>query len=210
MIIKNYLKDFQKHVVLRKLFLSLTFLLIVCEAANAQLYIGGTFGFTSRKDVNEVSKKDFKFVPEIGYQLNEKVFIGANLGYRHMENTKDSGFTYACDKYISFGVAPYIRYNLYQNEKVRIFADGVVSLWHVKYKGLQNAGEQTGKNIDGNRWTAGIRPGIAYDATQHFSFIAKIGWLGYSSTKMNGYKATGTWNTDLDTDNLAIGFLYHF
>lgn len=210
MIIKNYLKDFQKHVVLLKLFLSLTFLLIVCEAANAQLYIGGTFGFTSRKDVNEVSKKDFKFVPEIGYQLNEKVFIGANLGYRHIENTKDSGFTYACDKYISFGVAPYIRYNLYQNEKVRIFADGVASLWHVKYKGLQNAGEQTGKNIDGNRWTAGIRPGIAYDATQHFSFIAKIGWLGYSSTKMNGYKATGTWNTDLDTDNLAIGFLYHF
>ncbi len=210
MIIKNYLKDFQKHVVLLKLFLSLTFLLIVCEAANAQLYIGGTFGFTSRKDVNDVSKKDFKFVPEIGYQLNEKVFIGANLGYRHIENTKDSGFTYACDKYISFGVAPYIRYNLYQNEKVRIFADGVASLWHVKYKGLQNAGEQTGKNIDGNRWTAGIRPGIAYDATQHFSFIAKIGWLGYSSTKMNGYKATGTWNTDLDTDNLAIGFLYHF
>lgn len=210
MIIKNYLKDFEKHVVLLKLFLSLTFLLIVCEAANAQLYIGGTFGFTSRKDVNDVSKKDFKFVPEIGYQLNEKVFIGANLGYRHIENTKDSGFTYACDKYISFGVAPYIRYNLYQNEKVRIFADGVASLWHVKYKGLQNAGEQTGKNIDGNRWTAGIRPGIAYDATQHFSFIAKIGWLGYSSTKMNGYKATGTWNTDLDTDNLAIGFLYHF
>ena len=210
MIIKNYLKDFQKHVVLLKLFLSLTFLLIVCEAANAQLYIGGTFGFTSRKDVNDVSKKDFKFVPEIGYQLNEKVFIGANLGYRHIENTKDSGFTYACDKYISFGVAPYIRYDLYQNEKVRIFADGVASLWHVKYKGLQNAGEQTGKNIDGNRWTAGIRPGIAYDATQHFSFIAKIGWLGYSSTKMNGYKATGTWNTDLDTDNLAIGFLYHF
>lgn len=210
MIIKNYLKDFQKHVVLLKLFLSLTFLLIVCEAANAQLYIGGTFGFTSRKDANDVSKKDFKFVPEIGYQLNEKVFIGANLGYRHIENTKDSGFTYACDKYISFGVAPYIRYNLYQNEKVRIFADGVASLWHVKYKGLQNAGEQTGKNIHGNRWTAGIRPGIAYDATQHFSFIAKIGWLGYSSTKMNGYKATGTWNTDLDTDNLAIGFLYHF
>ena len=86
----------------------------------------------------------------------------------------------------------------------------MVSVCHAKYKVLQNAGEQTGKNIDGNRWTAGIRPGIAYDATLHFSFIAKIGWLGYSSTKMKGYKATSTWNTDVDTDNLSIGFLYHF
>lgn len=206
----NCMKNFQNYAVLRQLFLTLSFLLIVCEAANAQVYIGSTFGFTSRKDAGGVSKKDFKFVPEIGYQLNEKVYVGTNLGYRRIGDATNSGFTYACDKYISFGIAPYIRYNLYQNEKVRLFADGVVSVWHAKYKGLQNAGEQTGKNIDGNRWTAGIRPGIAYDATLHFSFIAKIGWLGYSSTKMKGYKATSTWNTDVDTDNLSIGFLYHF
>ena len=206
----NCMKNFQNYAVLRKLFLTLSFLLIVCEAANAQVYIGSTFGFTSRKDAGGVSKKDFKFVPEIGYQLNEKVYVGTNLGYRRIGDATNSGFTYACDKYISFGIAPYIRYNLYQNEKVRLFADGVVSVWHAKYKGLQNAGEQTGRNIEGNRGTAGIRPGITCYATLHFSFIAKIGWLGYSSTKMKGYKATSTWNTDVDTDNLSIGFLYHF
>ena len=206
----NYLKEYQKKVMMRKLLLSIFMLCILSVAANAQVYMGGTFGFTYRKDVNDVSKRDFTLVPEIGYQLNDKISTGMNLGYRHIGNTTISGFTYACDKYISFGIAPYIRYNLYQNHKVRIFADGVASLWHVKYKGLQNAGEQTGKDIDGNRWTVGIRPGIAYDATQHFSCLAKIGWFGYSCTKMEGYKATATWNIDLDTDNLAIGFLYLF
>ena len=206
----NQSNEGRKNEMLRKLYLSLFILFMACMGANAQMYIGGTVGFTSRKDVNEVSRKNFRFVPEIGWKLKGQLSVGINLGYRNMGITSDSGFSYECDKYISYGIAPYIRYNIYQNKKVRIFADGVASLWHVKYKGLQNAGEQTGKNIDGNRWTAGIRPGIAYDATQHFSFIAKIGWLGYSSTKMNGYKATGTWNTDLDTDNLAIGFLYHF
>lgn len=206
----NCLKKEQKHGMLRKLFLSLAMLSMVCLATNAQVYMGGTLGFTSRQDASEVTKKNFTLVPEIGYQLNEKLSVGSNFGYRRIGNTAASGFTYACDKYISFGIAPYIRYNVYQNQKVRIFADGVVSLWHVKYKGLQDAGELTEKNIDGNRWTAGIRPGIAYDATEHFSFLAKIGWFGYSCTKMHGYKATDTWNMDLDTDNLSIGFLYHF
>ena len=194
----------------RKLYCILMFFMLDGFTANAQMYVGGTFGFTSRKDVNGVSKSNFTIVPEVGFQLNEKFSIGMNLGYRKMGVTDDGSFSYTCDKYVSFGIAPYIRYNLYQYSKIRVFTDGVASLWHVKYKGLQNAGAETGNDIDGNRYTIGIRPGIAFDATDHFSFLAKIGWIGYSSTKMDGYKATNTWNINADTDNLAIGFLYHF
>ena len=194
----------------RKLYCILMFLMLYGFTANAQVYVGGTFGFTSRKDVNGVSKSNFTIVPEVGFRLNEKFSIGMNLGYRKRGVTDDGSFSYTCDKYVSFGIAPYIRYNLYQYSKIRVFTDGVASLWHVKYKGLQNAGAETGNDIDGNRYTIGIRPGIAFDATDHFSFLAKIGWIGYSSTKMDGYKATNTWNINADTDNLAIGFLYHF
>ena len=194
----------------RKLYCILMFFMLYGFTANAQMYVGGTFGFTSRKDVNGVSKSNFTIVPEVGFQFNEKFSIGMNLGYRKMGVTDDGSFSYTCDKYVSFGIAPYIRYNLYQYSKIRVFTDGVASLWHVKYKGLQNAGAETGNDIDGHRSTIGIRPGIAFDATDHFSFLAKIGWIGYSSTKMDGYKATNTWNINADTDNLAIGFLYHF
>ena len=81
----NYLKEYQKKVMMRKLLLSIFMLCILSVAANAQVYMGGTFGFTYRKDVNDVSKRDFTLVPEIGYQLNDKISTGLNLGYRHIE-----------------------------------------------------------------------------------------------------------------------------
>ena len=34
-------------------------LLLYALTTNAQMYVGGTFGFTSRKDVSEVSKSNF-------------------------------------------------------------------------------------------------------------------------------------------------------
>ena len=69
----------------------------------------------------------------------------------------------------SVTVAPYIRWSYYQNDAVRLFLDGTAAIGFVKIK-------------DGDTTKAGqigLRPGIAVKLNDHFSFIAKYGFLGY-------------------------------
>lgn len=47
--------------------------------ANAQVYVGGSLGFTSSKMDNGGADQDgtsYKILPEIGYQLDDMVSIG--------------------------------------------------------------------------------------------------------------------------------------
>ena len=70
----------------------------------------------------------------------------------------------------SVTVAPYIRWSYYQNDAVRLFLDGTAAIGFVKIK-------------DGDTTKAGqigLRPGIAVKPNDHFSFIAKYGFLGIS------------------------------
>lgn len=70
---------------MKKIVLSVIVALIAITA-NAQVYVGGTFGVGSDKvetEGTEVKNTTFKILPEVGYELNEDWSVGTVVGYEY-------------------------------------------------------------------------------------------------------------------------------
>lgn len=167
--------------------LLLVVVMLATIAVKAQeVYVGGSFNIWRNSTENTTS---FKVAPEIGYNFNETWALGAELNYSH---DYKKGFTTN-----TVVVAPYIRWSYYQNDAVRLFLDGTAALGFVKVK-------------DGDTTKAGqigLRPGIAVKLNDHFSFIAKYGFLGY---RRNVNTTGDSFGLNLTSEDLSIGFHYAF
>ena len=159
--------------------LLLVVVMLATIAVKAQdIYVGGSLNVWRNSTGNTTS---FKVAPEIGYNFNETWALGAELNYSH--------------EYVT--VAPYIRWSYYQNDAVRLFLDGTAAIGFVKIK-------------DGDTTKAGqigLRPGIAVKLNDHFSFIAKYGFLGY---RKNVNTSGDSFGLMLTSEDLSIGFHYNF
>lgn len=167
--------------------LLLVVVMLATIAVKAQdIYVGGSLNVWRNSTGNTTS---FKVAPEIGYNFNETWALGAELNYSH---------NYVNQTTInSFSVAPYIRWSYYQNDAVRLFLDGTAAIGFNKVK-------------DGDTSKAGqvgLRPGIAVKLNDHFSFIAKYGFLGY---RRNVSTAGDSFGLALTSEDLSIGFHYSF
>ena len=70
---------------MKKIVLSVIVALIAITA-NAQVYVGGTFGVGSDKvetEGTEVRNTTFKILPEVGYELSEDWSVGTVVGYEY-------------------------------------------------------------------------------------------------------------------------------
>lgn len=60
-------------------------MLFAAQNASAQLYFGGSVGFTSTTLVvnatgeNKTSGSSYKLSPEIGYQINDRIAVGGTV-----------------------------------------------------------------------------------------------------------------------------------
>ncbi|MFR4524311.1 MAG: outer membrane beta-barrel protein [Phocaeicola vulgatus] len=167
---------------------------LIAITANAQVYVGGTFGVGSDKvetEGTEVKNTTFKILPEVGYELNEDWSVGTVVGYEYNKSgdVKTNTFT----------IAPYARYFFLNSDVVRLFADGGFGFSTSKTKG----------NDALNSWNIGIKPGIAIKLSDHFCLVAKYGFLGYSKKENHGYESENV-GIDFDTDELNFGFHYIF
>lgn len=167
--------------------LLLVVVMVAAIAAKAQdIYVGGSLNVWRNSTDNTTS---FKVAPEIGYNFNETWALGAELNYSH-------DYTGGLSTN-AFSVAPYIRWSYYQNDAVRLFLDGTAALGFEKVK-------------DGDTSKAGqvgLRPGIAVKLNDHFSFIAKYGFLGY---RRNLGAQGDSFGLQLTSEDLSIGFHYAF
>lgn len=86
---------------MKKIVLSVIVALIAITA-NAQVYVGGTFGVGSDKvetEGTEVKNTTFKILPEVGYELNEDWSVGTVVGY---EYNKSGDVMYLANLHTSF------------------------------------------------------------------------------------------------------------
>lgn len=167
--------------------LLLVVVMVAAIAVKAQdMYVGGSLNVWRNSTDNTTS---FKVAPEIGYNFNETWALGAELNYSH-------DYTGGLSTN-AFSVAPYIRWSYYQNDAVRLFLDGTAAIGFNKVK-------------DGDTSKAGqvgLRPGIAVKLNDHFSFIAKYGFLGY---RRNQGTMGDSFGLKLTSEDLSIGFHYAF
>lgn len=160
-------------------------------AANAQVWVGGSLGYTHRDiDGVEATKRDiFKIAPEVGYTLSDKVDLAIQLAF---ESDKVGGG----DAVTHFAVAPFVRYTFYQTGAVGFFIDGGFSV--------------KSSSVDGEKaeFGIGIKPGVKFAASDKVTFVARMGNIGYV---MNGNNIDKAKAYGLGLDNaLEFGLYYNF
>lgn len=187
---------------MKKIILSLM-VMFAAVSANAQVYVGGSLAWTHDEGFELLTNDDaaesnsFVFAPEIGYNITEKWAVGIELAYQHI---KESGDDWKV-KANAFAFAPYVRYAYFNKGIVRLFLDGGFGISTYKIK---DYGDRE------NGFEVGIKPGVAIKATEHLSFEAKYGFLGYRDQySLAGNKASVS-GLDFNPNSLSIGIKYEF
>ncbi len=170
-------------------------------AANAQVWIGGSAS-------GHVQKKDWtaNIAPEVGYHFNDSpISIAAAFNFVLLH---DVDFNEALDldeKSVFWGcvASPYVRFNLANVEKFSFFLDVTGDIM-IPFTGYRVA----------------VRPGIAWNATEHWTAACRIGMLGYTHWK-DGYEivedfmgteilGTNGFNFGFQAAIPTIGLYYNF
>lgn len=206
--------------------------LMACIAtANAQWYVGGTAGFTSTKvdfGGSDQSGTSFKIIPEIGYKVDDAFSVGVQVGYAHglaafgsltvsdlkgIVTTAASAATDLAEedmKLNSFTIQPYLRYNVVNFGKAKLFLEGYVGYTNINMKdesGSSNAADETKVNA----FELGIRPGVSISLSDKLDVVGKIGTLGFLSAKESESDVSLTrFGLDVDSYNVLVGFNFHF
>ena len=201
--------------------------------ASAQVYVGGSLGFTSSKLSTGGHDQDgtsFKLLPEFGYQLDQDISIGLQIGYSHgyaafgsitvndFKALMNTGISTMMDineddyKLNSFTFAPYVRYNFAHLGKIDLFFEGSVGYSNVKSDDTPNMnGKATGSESKLDVIEIALRPGVSFNLNNNISLIAKLGSLGFmqAKEKESDMKLT-RFGLDMDSYNLMLGMNFHF
>ncbi len=159
-----------------KKFILTAIVAIAAMTANAQVWVGGQFGYQFSKLDNDVTGdvkvNQFAILPEVGYSLNDKWDIALQIGDEYQSVKVGNG---KAESMNAFVVAPYARYTFYKTGKVGFFLDGGFSI---------KTGDFSEEGIDfedETMWGIGIRPGVKFAASDKVTFVASFGGLGYKS-----------------------------
>ncbi len=220
----------------KKLFALCAFLMLAV-AANAQFYVGGSFGFTSTTvsgGGSDESGSSFKIVPDLGYRLDDNMSVGVQVGYSHglaafgsltVTDIKSAMMTFAgaaADmankdmKLNSFTIAPYLRYSFLHFGKARLFIEAYVGYNNIKTDSTPSMSSGSSVSISGNEATInafelGVRPGVIFSISEKFDVLCKMGALGYMSAKeKDSDMKISRFGVDADTYNLLVGMHFHF
>ena len=173
-----------------KKFLLMIVVALATLTANAQIYVGGELGVWHDTDADQTA---FTLAPGVGYEFNEKWAAGGELK-----------FGMVTDAYTQFAIAPYARWSFFHSDRVRLFLDMGF--------GFQVTDFDDAYDYDGDDsvtgFRIGVQPGIAFKLNDHFSLLAKVGFLGYD----NEYAKIGREGLgfEVNGENLTFGIEYTF
>ena len=180
--------------------------ILASMTVSAQVWVGGSLGFSSRSydsesslEVSEANEIDIDFSPTIGYAINDKMDAGIELSFGSTKNfmgEKDASIS-------SFGIAPFVRYNFFQSGKISFLAkasaDFFTDKWNYALPGEQNYEEKYTK------FGIYASPLIKYQVTDHIALVAEFAELGFTKVKDESTSI----QLDVDSD-LYFGIYYAF
>ena len=165
----------------------------MATAMNAQVYVGGSLGFSFGKDkteyresgltfTDETKTSSIEFLPEIGYNLNDNMAVGVAFGLsydKYEVPVVDEVYT-KTTKGTVYKFNPYFRYYFAKWDKVSLFADAQLGIGFGKttkenlveiggYKLMEST------DVKSQQYSFAIVPGIAYTPTEKISIVAKLG-----------------------------------
>lgn len=175
----------------------------VAASANAQVYVGGGIGIGSAKvDVDGAEAvTTYKLVPEVGYNFNDKWAAGVAFGW---EGANKGGAR-------TVSVNPYARYTFVKFHHVNVFVDGGVGYAHLNNQQYDGYFAKSA-----NALQVGFKPGIAVNLNDKLSFVAHVGFFGYTHVNVRDGIFEGkdlkvnSWDAKVDGNNLTFGIYYNF
>ena len=186
---------------MKKLFLTLALAFVGIFSANAQLWMGDSVNGSIQKN-NYVTGNDIalKVSPEIGYSFEDSRWtIAAGLTYQYnlvkqmqLPNDADPANPIIMNdvKTNRFILSPYVRYTACTIEKFSLFLDLVGDI----------------DVLSPQMYEVGLKPGIAWMATEHWTAAFRFGFLGYDHLfeRGNGFFL------DCGLGTSSIGLYYNF
>jgi len=210
-------------------------LLFAAQTASAQLYFGGSLGLTTTTARQPVaanpgqfvntSGASIRFVPEVGYRINDRMAAGGRIGYGTGAaafgdlDPNDAGFQTAINEMnqdlnnassitTSFTFAPYFRYYIFDGRRFSFFAEAVVCYGSMVNKAKDAAGVwQDGGSL--SLFEIGAKPGFSINFDNHFCIIGHLGFLGLQSlTDAQTSASVSRFGLSMSSNALTIGFVY--
>ena len=207
-------------------------LVAFAAAANAQIIVGGNLSVSHNGNhdddytLGSKASTSITVMPKIGYQMNDKMQVGAQLGINYYYNrayvgTKDDQYTSEYGNVINF--APYFRYNVAKWNNFTVFCEiqGLLGI-HGDGKMWNNVTEKESDNPTDPKYTKlrlDIVPGLNYSLNEKISLDIYCNLLGIYAEKIAydketshdlGLRANATDQTITShLSNFTIGFNYH-
>ena len=170
--------------------------------SNGDVYLSGTFNFTSEKTGNFTSDA-FTLAPGIGYFISDNFAIEGALAYVSGKNDNGQGNPDSVVKTTGIGFAAGVKYFWTPASKFSLSLGGNISYASVKAdNGIFDA---TSKIIGIN-----VPIGLHYFVSDAFAITTSYGGLGYSSNDNggNGAEKTNSIDLGLDLSDISFGLIY--
>lgn len=226
---------------MKKVVLTLT-LAAFAFAANAQFVIGGQLGFNTNggRTANETNiggtsaawnvpataSSNLTILPKVGYQLNDNMQVGAQLGltYNYTRNynvvgaraaynaVNDKAENWQNQWSMGFQIAPYFRYNVTEFGNFTLFCEAALPIningkTHFKDHATAIDGVQTAVdtayvgNRNGGSFGITITPGLNYKLNDNISLDLYVDLLGLGF--VHGWNRTYVDNSTSGTTNTS-------
>ncbi|MCD7900635.1 MAG: porin family protein [Bacteroides sp.] len=180
-----------------KKILLLLVVIVAATSVSAQVYVGGNVGFWRDDDADYTN---FRFEPEIGYNLDNQWALGINLGYLHSKGKYNLIGYEGTVKLNALMAAPYVRYTYLEAGIVRLFLDGGFGFTTWKVKGHDSE----------NGFEIGIKPGIAIKLNDRISLTGKVGFVGYRDDYLYAADDSNGFGLSLAGEDLTVGISVNF
>ena len=185
---------------MKKLFIAV-FVALTAMAANAQSWVGGSFGIDVVAPKGEQTVTTFSIAPEYGYSINDKWDIAVAL---------EEETTFYDDYDVNvISLEPFARYTFAKAGIASFFVDGAIG-FGCEYTNYE------GKMLDNVAWgfSIGFKPGIKLEITENLALVTKFGFFGYSRFQAaDEYLDATTYDSfglKIDGDALSFGMHWSF
>lgn len=215
---------------MKKLLFTLIAVIGLASMASAQLYVGGSIGFSSDggktkladgTEIKHAKTAEFGLMPRVGYFLNDNLSVGAILNISYTKDT-DAGADPYWESMTSLGIAPFVRWNFYSIGKFGINLEGGFGF---DYGTGNYKDKPSNTKFSGTNFGLFVRPVLTYDISRNITLEANLNFFGleYNTTsttvKVGDDKASTTNNNfgiGANADNvfnvgaITVGFIYKF
>ena len=195
-----------------KLSLVTLFIFAFTSLTQAQLYVGGNLGFNTLSTSSTVgttttkggSSSSLTLSPEVGYFLSDNLAVGVGVSFNSNSiTTPITSTTSSVSLNTTFMINPYARYFFYKSGSFSAFAEGSVGYGSMMSE--NTLGTTTTKNPSTSIISVAVAPGIAYDLSDKFSLIAKLGNVGFQSSTVTTTNTIGTTTTTSTSNSSNFG-----